>query len=176
MIQLPPFRVWHGQSRCVSIALAVVMSALCVLAMSSQQIKTRERTLHPTLVWHARKPSLHATLSLRQGRLAAAAPIAYERRLEDTCGHFWHSSYTKHHRNILAGVGPAKYAVSLGVEAGLADRLVGTFSIFFFALLSGRAFQIAAYPGVVDFQEALEPAHIDWSRAEVDERVIQNIK
>ena len=164
MIPLLPFWVRKGHSRSGSIVLAILLSAFTVLAISGQNIKTRQHTLHATPAWHPGK------------RLPAAAPSAYQRRLEDTCGHFWYSSYTKHHQNILAGVEPAKYAVSLGVEAGLVDRLVGTFSIFFFALLSGRAFQIATYPGVVDFQEALEPALIDWSRAEVDERVIQNIK
>ena len=107
---------------------------------------------------------------------SAASSTAHVKLFGDTCGHFWRSSYTRHHQSILAGLEPAKYAVSLGADVGLADRLVGTFSVFYFALLSGRAFQIATYPGVVDLREALEPAFINWSRAEVDERVIQNIK
>ena len=140
---------------------AAFLSVVALLALSRH---TSGRGGGDIKIWRARK------------HLAAASSTAHVKLFGDTCGHFWRSSYTRHHQSILAGLEPAKYAVSLGADVGLADRLVGTFSVFYFALLSGRAFQIATYPGVVDLREALEPAFINWSRAEVDERVIQNIK
>lgn len=45
-------------------------------------------------------------------------------------------------RRILAGEEPPRYAVSVASPSGVADRMVGVTSVFHFALLTGRAFQL----------------------------------
>jgi hypothetical protein len=109
------------------------------------------------------RPALH--------RLAHAAGPGLQ-----GCGRAWRDQYASLHGRVLAGRSPTKHVVALAVDAGLADRLTGTISVFFYALLSGRAFQVVTYPGVVGLEEAFEPASVDWRRPEVDARVIENIK
>lgn len=97
-------------------------------------------------------------------------------RLAGSCGYDWQRQYAALHSSILSGRAPPRFVVSLGADVGLADRLAGTFSLFYYALMSGRAFQIASYPGAVSFREALEPVNVDWHRPDLDESIIKNIK
>lgn len=126
-------------------------------------------------------------LATRQASFARLPESAHARRRvvgparrhgldHDTCGAFL-DKYVAVHRTIASRREAPKRAVSLGAEVGLADRLVGTLSVFFYAMLSGRVFQIATYKGLVGLHEAFLPASdIDWRREGVDDHVIQNIK
>ena len=72
---------------------------------------------------------------------------AHERRAsgregEPRCGS-WQESYSKMHRSIVSGEQPGQYAISVPAPAGLSDRLVGLVTVFLYALLTNRAFQIA---------------------------------
>ena len=55
-------------------------------------------------------------------------------------------------------------SLSVAVEAGLADRLIGTFTAFYYALLSGRRFEILSYGDLPPLDAALEPGRVDWRR------------
>lgn len=55
-----------------------------------------------------------------------------------SCGN-WQAGYSQLHADILAGRAPPRYAVAGGMS-GLADNVVGAISVFYFALLTGRAF------------------------------------
>lgn len=58
------------------------------------------------------------------------------------CGS-WQDGYIELHKDILSGRKPPRYAISVPAPAGLSDRLVGAVSVFYYALLTNRAFQIA---------------------------------
>jgi hypothetical protein len=92
----------------------------------------------------------------------------YESHLANHCGLDWHHQYATLHQDILVGRKAPKLAIALGADTGIADKLAGIFSVFYYALLSGRAFQIANLPGVVGLQEAFKPASIDWVQSDTD--------
>ena len=69
------------------------------------------------------------------------------------------------HRRTLTGELPPRYLVSVAVEAGLADRVTGIISEFYFALLTGRAFQLTnARQKLPPFEAAFDAPHVNWSR------------
>ena len=91
------------------------------------------------------------------------------------------ASYAQLHREIVRGEetitapstagiaatllpGQQRWLVSVAVEAGLTDRLVGIMSEFFMALLSERALSITSYDPLPPFEAAFAPAQIDWTR------------
>ena len=82
-----------------------------------------------------------------------------------------HPLSTRHHRQRLA--------VSVAVEAGLADRMIGTLSLLYYALLSGRALRLVTYGQLPGFETALSPVdgHIDWSlQGGIDDELIDVLK
>ncbi len=93
----------------------------------------------------------------------------------DGCG-TWQESYINLHRSILNGSSPPRYLVSVSVEAGLADRLTGTLTEFYFALLTNRAFQIITYGTLPRFEAAFLSPNINWSRPLDDDHLISNLK
>ena len=58
------------------------------------------------------------------------------------CGS-WQNGYIELHKDVLSGRKPPRYAISVPAPAGLSDRPVGAVSVFYNALLTNRAFQIA---------------------------------
>jgi hypothetical protein len=69
------------------------------------------------------------------------------------------------HRRTLTGELPPRYLVSVAVEAGLADRVTGIVSEFYFALLTGRAFQLTnAGQRLPPFEAAFDAPHVNWTR------------
>jgi hypothetical protein len=86
-------------------------------------------------------------------------PIEFER-----CGS-WQEDYIHLHQQILAGECPPRYLVAVAVQGGLADRIVGIITEFYFALLTGRAFQITnAHQALPRFEGAFEAPFINWTR------------
>ena len=67
---------------------------------------------------------------------------AGEHKEEPMCGS-WQEKYSKLHKSIVSGEQPGYYAISVPAPAGLSDRLAGLVTVFLYALLTGRAFQIA---------------------------------
>eukprot|EP00271_Cylindrocystis_brebissonii_P004218 TRINITY_DN15839_c0_g1_i2.p1 TRINITY_DN15839_c0_g1~~TRINITY_DN15839_c0_g1_i2.p1 ORF type:complete len:504 (-),score=25.03 TRINITY_DN15839_c0_g1_i2:420-1931(-) len=86
------------------------------------------------------------------------------------CGN-WQQEYALLHADILSGRSPPRFAVSIGVEAGLADRLIGVISEFYYALLTRRAFQITPGQGP-PFELAWESPYINWTRAKPPEELV----
>jgi hypothetical protein len=79
----------------------------------------------------------------------------------------------KLHQGILSGASPQRYLVSVAVEAGLADRLTGIISEFYFALLTGRAFQITnAGQKLPLFEAAFDAPYVNWTRHLEDPEVL----
>lgn len=72
------------------------------------------------------------------------------------CGCCWQREYAALHRNILQGKQPPRYA-AVYCDAGLADCLRAFISIFYYALLTGRAFQVPWAPTV---RKSLHFAHM----------------
>jgi hypothetical protein len=140
---------------------AFICAALLLLALGALPVKTSRTTRVATLSMH----KIRAHIDWKDESLPY-----------DVCGRHWQVEYGVRHANVLAGNVAPMYAVSLGVDQGLADRMFGTFSVFYYALLTGRAFQIATYPGVVSLREAFEPAQINWHRPDMDDDIIGNIK
>lgn len=58
------------------------------------------------------------------------------------CGEDWQDNYKSLHRSILEGKSTGRYLLSIPIEAGLSDILVGYISGFIWALLTNRAFLI----------------------------------
>eukprot|EP00271_Cylindrocystis_brebissonii_P003049 TRINITY_DN13798_c0_g1_i1.p1 TRINITY_DN13798_c0_g1~~TRINITY_DN13798_c0_g1_i1.p1 ORF type:complete len:554 (-),score=49.59 TRINITY_DN13798_c0_g1_i1:115-1776(-) len=78
------------------------------------------------------------------------------------CG-YWQRDYIALHAAILAGQSAPRFAVSVAVEKGLADRLLGVITQFYYALLTRRAFQIT--PGSqAPFEVAWDSPYINWTR------------
>lgn len=75
------------------------------------------------------------------------------------CGH-WQEAYTKLHAEILSGQRPPRYAVSVAVEAGLADRLSGLITQFYYALLSGRAFKTITYGQLPGYERGVDARYV----------------
>ncbi|GAQ83628.1 hypothetical protein KFL_001550180 [Klebsormidium nitens] len=83
--------------------------------------------------------------------------------LADKCGN-WQDEYTKLHNSIINGTSPPRYAVSLYVEkTGLADKLTGIITEFYYALLTRRAFQIT-HGNQPPFEAAYDAPFINWTR------------
>ncbi|CAL8469091.1 g8632 [Coccomyxa elongata] len=81
------------------------------------------------------------------------------------CGKGWQEQYTLLHATILQSK-PAKQRLAI-VELhknGLGDRLTSAITIFYFALLSGRAFRIdwKGASNDVALTSALEKPNVDW--------------
>ena len=82
-------------------------------------------------------------------------PSSFER-----CG-IWQENYIERHRAILNGSLPSRYLVSVAVEAGLADRLIGTLTEFYLALFTNQAFQIITYGTLPRFEATFLSPHIN---------------
>lgn len=72
--------------------------------------------------------------------------------------------YAKLHDDILAKRAPQRYLISVPVEAGLADRLLGMMSQFWLAFFSKHAFQIGIYEKLPRFEYAYDYRFINWTR------------
>eukprot|EP00204_Picochlorum_oklahomense_P002800 CAMPEP_0118804294 /NCGR_PEP_ID=MMETSP1161-20130426/22094_1 /TAXON_ID=249345 /ORGANISM="Picochlorum oklahomensis, Strain CCMP2329" /LENGTH=157 /DNA_ID=CAMNT_0006733015 /DNA_START=139 /DNA_END=608 /DNA_ORIENTATION=- len=96
--------------------------------------------------------------------------------LSPDCGHEWQKEYANLHREILDGRLPARYVISVAVEAGIADRLSGLMSEFYYALLSGRAIKMITYGDLPDFSLAYDQPYINWSGVDLDDNIIEPLK
>ncbi len=93
-----------------------------------------------------------------------------------TCGD-WQSEYSRLHASIVSGQAPARYVVSVAVEAGFADNVVGIITEFFYALLTNRAFQITSHHPLPDFSAAFDSPNINWTRHVIDpESVVMPVR
>lgn len=74
------------------------------------------------------------------------------------------------YRRVHAASKRSRVLVSVGVEAGLGDRLLGVMSEFFWAVLSDRAFLLTTYADgtLPRWDAAVEPALFDWRAEESD--------
>lgn len=72
--------------------------------------------------------------------------------------------YATFHENILNKKDAQRYLVSVPVEAGLADRLIGIISQFWLAFFSKRAFQIGSYEKLPHFEDAYDYRFVNWTR------------
>lgn len=81
-------------------------------------------------------------------------------RFPPSCG-TWPQQYASLHASILAEKRAPRYLVSMDMKTGLADRISGVMSLFFFALLSGRALQIGHQDSVPHFEYAFDFPCID---------------
>ena len=120
-----------------------------------------------------------------------SATTYFARKFSAHCGgRDWKNAYATVHRrararsvrtnDILAALHHHhRLAVSVAVEAGLADRVIGTLSIFFYALFSDRALQLVTYNELPGFETALSPVdeHVDWRLpGGIDDELIDVLK
>lgn len=91
------------------------------------------------------------------------------------CGN-WMEPYREMHRQVLAGQRAPRYVVSVAVNKGFADRVAGLLSIFFFSLLTDRAFQMATYDDLPAFNCAFDSPSINWTAPEYPTDLIEPIK
>jgi hypothetical protein len=92
-----------------------------------------------------------------------------------TCGD-WMEPYGEMHRQILAGQRPPRYVVSVAVNKGFADRVAGLLSIFYFSLVTDRAFQMATYDDLPSFSWAFDSPNINWTAPEYPADLIEPLK
>jgi hypothetical protein len=65
------------------------------------------------------------------------------------CGN-WQADYARLHADILAGRAPQRYAVAHG-DRGLADSMKGAVSVFYYAVLTKRAFLVRRVVGAPEW-------------------------
>lgn len=108
---------------------------------------------HPVMYW-----CLLMTLGVFQP--------SHSMRPAHTCPKKWQDDYKRHHQAILDGTAAPedrRYAISISSPAGIADRLTGCITVFYYALLTGRAFcEHTAVPGQIPFAAAFLGPSIDW--------------
>lgn len=117
-------------------------------------------------------------------RKAVSDTNSFLKRLEKSrynnsggCGH-WQEKYMTLHKEILAGIRPRRYLISIAPPQGLADRLSGLVTHFIFALLTNRAFLHTAPPGVPPMHMAFELRNIESEMPSdfmFDEKVLMNL-
>jgi len=132
---------------------------------------------------------LHEVSDGRVGNFAATTYFA--RKFSAHCGGSdWKNAYAMVHRRaraqsvrtndiLAARHHHQRLAVSVAVEAGLADRVIGTLSIFFYALFSDRALHLVTYSELPGFETALSPVdeHVDWRLSGgIDDELIDVLK
>lgn len=87
-------------------------------------------------------PSLRAAAVLLLCLTAASSlPSDAPAQKQPICG-TWQADYTALQQRILDGQEAPRYAVAVSTHQGFADQLLGVVTMFYFALLTGRAFQI----------------------------------
>ena len=129
---------------------------------------------------HIRPLQLVACLIAVRG-IAAHHPQSiahlFQAKVRHHCGPgTWQRQYNALHEAVLSGTFPTRYALSVAVEAGLADRITGTISIFYYALLSKRALQLTTYDSLPAFEAIFHPAGINWTANDVDPAIIEPLK
>lgn len=72
--------------------------------------------------------------------------------------------YARFHANVLNHKEPKRYLVSVAVEAGLADRLSGMITQFWWSVFNKRAYQISPYDRLPRFESAYDYRFINWTR------------
>lgn len=121
-----------------------------------------------------------------------SAATYFARKFSAHCGSSdWKNAYALVHRRARARSVRTKetlaarhhhhqrLAVSVAVEAGLADRMIGTLSLFYYALFSDRALQLVTYGHLPAFETALSPVerHVDWRLpGGIDDELIDVLK
>eukprot|EP00906_Rhabdomonas_costata_P004702 RCo006956 len=75
----------------------------------------------------------------------------------------WRKTYAVMHAEVLKGVRPKRFAVALVSDGGTVDILTGILTLFYYALLTDRAFQIATYAQLPDFRMGFDSPYIQWS-------------
>ena len=87
--------------------------------------------------------------------------------VHDLCGD---SAWLRAYADVHAAARRSRVLVSVGVEAGLGDRLLGVMSEFFWAVLSGRALLLTTYSdgSLPRWQDAVDPVMFDWRAEEAE--------
>lgn len=67
------------------------------------------------------------------------------------------------HSAILSGQLPPRLTVSVAVETGIADRIVGIMSQFYYSLISNRALQIQRTGNLPMLEAAFDYANVNWT-------------
>lgn len=70
-------------------------------------------------------------------------------------------AYKELHKRVTTGDAPPRYVVYKAEEDGLGDRVINSVTVFLFALLTNRAFQIH-WEGNHSLHKALHSDYIDW--------------
>ena len=120
----------------------------------------------PTFSMNLAHPPVYLCLLMTLGIIRPSSSV----RPGHTCPVKWSEDYTRHHQAISDGtVAPKdrRYAISISSPSGIADRLAGCITVFYYALLTGRAFlEHTAMPGQIPFEAAYSSPHIDWRTTE----------
>jgi hypothetical protein len=78
------------------------------------------------------------------------------------CGN-WQENYKKLHDDIMNGKQATKQLIVVSVEAGLADRLTGLITGFYFSVLTGRAIRMVSYDLLPPFENAFDSPYVNWT-------------
>lgn len=165
-------------------AAAVPADALSIRQLSQQARNSQ--------IQHLEAAAAEAAIEAAAASPAAAAPqegsaagkfVLPARTLQyfpqvQRCSTKWMQQHAQTHADIRSGQLPARYFVSVAVEAGLADRLAGLMTHFWHAVLTNRALTTAAYGTVPAFSAMCDAPYVDWtSRPEgVPDEAIEPLK
>src|SRR6056297_3895 len=180
---------FHGRARGSWPYLALLLGTLISCAFNGPW--TVSKRLSDRLVWNTsyaslppevpanrKEPSVH-NLSLfksisRRNRESPYESTAGCERPESfrRCGD-WQEEYMALHRQILAGERPPRYLIAVLPHYGLADQLVGIITLFYWAFLTGRAFQISTGgQPLPPLEAAFDAPFVNWTRPAGDSPVL----
>jgi hypothetical protein len=80
------------------------------------------------------------------------------------CKADWVQQYAALHHDILTGSKEPRYLVSVTAGSGLADKLVGTMTLLWHAVLTDRALSVVTYPGDPGLSDGCETGLFDWTQ------------
>ena len=93
---------------------------------------------------------------------AATAETRQDKLFRTQCSQDWQIEYRELHSRILHDKSSKqRYAIFDTIYSGMADRLTSAITVFFYALLTDRAYKIRWQPG--NLSRAYDAPNIDWT-------------
>lgn len=96
--------------------------------------------------------------------------------LPDFCGVAPFDNYIQTHKSILSGARKPRFTVVVALEAGVADRLLGTLTGLYYSIFTDRAIRFVTYGDLPPLESTFDTAYVDWHSPPYDDELIDHVK